>query len=83
MDCQHNSGNLLELRISQKTSFFPKKTKITRQNEQKIQADSDVKSPFTDFVLALELVFDALTHHRGYVQDQHLNAGLSLVLLLK
>jgi hypothetical protein len=58
----------VELRTSQKFHF--------------LKLSFDVKSPFTDFVLALELVFDALTHHRGYVQDQHLNAGLSLVLLL-
>ena len=60
-DIQAKQQQFLELRISQKFHF--------------LKLGFDVKSPFTDFVLALELVFDALVHHRGYVQDQHLNAG--------
>lgn len=42
-----------------------------------------IQTPFAAFIKALELVFDALVHHRGSVQDQHLNAGVSLILLLK
>lgn len=67
-DIQSKQQQFLELRIPQKFHF--------------LKLGFDVKSPFTDFVLALELAFDALVHHRGYVQDQHLNAGVSLVLLL-
>ena len=43
----------------------------------------DIRSPFTDFVLALELTIDALVHHRGCIQEQHLNVGASLMLPLK
>jgi hypothetical protein len=50
---------------------------------QALELCFSIQTPFTAFVTALELVFDALVHHRGCVQDQHLNAGFSLVLLLQ